>query len=219
MTHSIPDAAARRAHDRAGHGPRHRRLQVRPDAGRRHPRRRRRAWPSSASEGLLLLCGDSTNADRPGFSPSEAVVGPQPRGGLPALRGAHRRHLLRLEHPPRPAGRRRRRRARAQGLRSSGARCARTSTSAARSGHIEVPEGILVQPRELDDWPDEQARDHLDRVPGRAAERAAAHGPPRPPAGRAARGRHGRLLAPRRSRATSAPSTRRSTASTTSAAT
>ena len=27
-------------------------------------------------EGLLLLCGDSTNADRPGFSPSESVVGP-----------------------------------------------------------------------------------------------------------------------------------------------
>ena len=27
-------------------------------------------------EGLLLLCGDSTNADRPGFSPSESLVGP-----------------------------------------------------------------------------------------------------------------------------------------------
>ena len=86
-------------------------------------------------------------------------------------------------------------------------------------GHIDVPEGMLVQPRELEDWPDEQARDHLDRVPGRAAERAAAHGPPRPSAGRAARGRHGRSSAPRRSPATSARSTRRSTASTTSAAT
>ena len=29
------------------------------------------------AEGVLLLCGDSTNADRPGFSPSESVVGPQ----------------------------------------------------------------------------------------------------------------------------------------------
>ncbi|MDX6643561.1 MAG: ribonuclease, partial [Solirubrobacteraceae bacterium] len=27
-------------------------------------------------EGLLLLCGDSTNADRPGFSPSESSAGP-----------------------------------------------------------------------------------------------------------------------------------------------
>lgn len=29
-----------------------------------------------AEEGVVLLCGDSTNADRPGFSPSESVVGP-----------------------------------------------------------------------------------------------------------------------------------------------
>jgi len=28
------------------------------------------------SEGLLLLCGDSTNADRPGVAPSESSVGP-----------------------------------------------------------------------------------------------------------------------------------------------
>ena len=27
-------------------------------------------------DGLLLLCGDSTNADRPGMSPSESIVGP-----------------------------------------------------------------------------------------------------------------------------------------------
>ncbi len=27
-------------------------------------------------EGVLLLCGDSTNVDRAGFSPSESVVGP-----------------------------------------------------------------------------------------------------------------------------------------------
>src|SRR5437879_9893378 len=28
-------------------------------------------------DGVLLLCGDSTNADRPGFSPSERDVGPR----------------------------------------------------------------------------------------------------------------------------------------------
>ena len=27
-------------------------------------------------EGLLVLCGDSTNADRPGFAPSESDIGP-----------------------------------------------------------------------------------------------------------------------------------------------
>ena len=94
-------------------------------------------------EGLLLLCGDSTNADRPGFSTSESRGRPEPRARLPALRGADRGHLLRLEHPPRPAGGRRGRRSSTARSRSSGARCARTSTSAARSGHITVPEGML----------------------------------------------------------------------------
>ena len=30
------------------------------------------------AEGVLLLCGDSTNADHEGFSPSESVVGDRP---------------------------------------------------------------------------------------------------------------------------------------------
>ena len=76
---------------------------------------------------------------------------------------------------------------------SSAARCARTSTSAGSLGHIDVPEGMLVQPREVEDFPDHKLVDRLDRLPGRAAERAAPHGPPRPSAGRAARRRHGRL--------------------------
>ena len=66
-------------------------------------------------EGVLLLCGDSTNADRPGFSPSESVVGPHLEEVFARAEGRDRRHQLRLQHPPRPAGRRRRRRARPQG--------------------------------------------------------------------------------------------------------
>jgi ribonuclease J len=53
-------------------------------------------------EGVLLLCGDSTNAE--------------PRRGVRARGGTDHRHQLRLEHPPRPAGDRRRGLARAQGL-------------------------------------------------------------------------------------------------------
>ena len=36
------------------------------------------------SEGVLCLCGDSTNADRPGVVPSEATVGPALYAGLRA---------------------------------------------------------------------------------------------------------------------------------------
>ena len=155
MTHSIPDADGRRADHRAGHDAHHRRLQVRPDAGRRQARRRRRAWPSSGGEGLLLLCGDSTNADRAGLLAQRGgrrartceEVFARCEGRIVVTCFASNIH--RVQQVVDAAAR-----ARAQGRRSSGARCARTSTSAARSGHIDVPEGSLVQPREIDDFPD-----------------------------------------------------------------
>ena len=67
-------------------------------------------------DGVLLLCGDSTNADRPGIVGQRVDGRPEPRARLRALQGPDRRHELRLEHPPRAAGHRRRRRARPQGL-------------------------------------------------------------------------------------------------------
>ena len=117
----------------------HRRLQVRPDAGRRRRPPTWRGWPRWAATRLLLLCGDSTNADRAGVSDSESVVGPEPRARLPPLPGADRRHLLRVEHPPRAAGRRRGARPTTARSRWWGARCARTSTSAARWGTSTSP--------------------------------------------------------------------------------
>src|SRR6185295_6853949 len=108
--------------------------QVRPDAGRRHPRRRRapgRARPGGAAAAVRRL--DERRPAR--LLAQRGDRRAQAPGDLPGLRGAHRRHLLRVEHPSRPAGRARRGRS---------------------LGHIDVPEGILVQPRELDDWPDEK---------------------------------------------------------------
>ena len=70
-----PRQRARAADDRARHGPDHRRLQVRPDPGRRPARRRLAAGRARPRRGALL-CGDSTNADRPGVAPSESSVGP-----------------------------------------------------------------------------------------------------------------------------------------------
>ena len=54
-------------------------------------------------DGVLCLCGDSTNADRPGIAPSESSVGPALLEVFGAVREDHR-HLLRLQRPPRPAG-------------------------------------------------------------------------------------------------------------------
>ena len=144
MTHSIPDALRGRARRPSS-------ARCSSPATTSSTRRPVDGEPADVSrlaelgrEGLLLLCGDSTNADRPGFSPSESSVGPAPRGGLRALRGPHRRHLLRVEHPPRPAGRRRRRRARPQGRAGRALDAQERRTSGATLGHIEVPEGMLV---------------------------------------------------------------------------
>ena len=84
------------------------------------------------NRGVDLLLGDSTNAERPGVTESERTVGGLPPPD-PAARGSRARRLVRLEHPPCPAGDGRRGRDRPEGRASSAARCARTSTSRATS--------------------------------------------------------------------------------------
>ena len=58
-----------------------------------------------------------------------------------ALRGPDHRHLLRVEHPPRAAGRRRGRSARPQGRAARALDAQERRTSARTLGHIDVPDG------------------------------------------------------------------------------
>jgi ribonuclease J len=104
-------------------------------------------------EGVLLLCGDSTNADRPGFSPSEAIVGPRLRELFMGVRGrivvtCFASNIHRVQQVVDAAA--------AHGRKVSlVGRSMRKNVNIGRSlGHIAVPEGILIPPRELDDWPD-----------------------------------------------------------------
>jgi len=107
------------------------------------------------SEDLLLLCGDSTNADRPGFSPSEAIVGPKLHELFLGAKGrivvtCFASNIHRVQQVVDAAA--------AHGRKVSlVGRSMRKNVNIGRSlGHIELPEGILVQPRELDDWADEK---------------------------------------------------------------
>ena len=218
MTHSIPDSSARRARTELGtvlitgdykfdqtpvDGP--------PPTSRR--------LAELGREGVALLCGDSTNADRAGFSPSES---------------RRRRRISR-------------RSSRAARAASSSRASPRTSTACSRSstpphaldrkvalvgrsmrknvgigrtlGHIEIPDGMLVGPREIDDFPDERVviiSTGSQGEPLSALRRMAYRDHPQV---ELKCGDTRRLLRHARSRATSAPSTRRSTGSTTSAAT
>jgi ribonuclease J len=104
-------------------------------------------------DGLLLLCGDSTNADRPGFSPSESGVGPRLEEVFSRCRGrivvtCFASNIHRVQQVVDAAA------ALGRKVALIG-RSMRKNVNIGRSlGHINVPDGILIPPREIDDWPD-----------------------------------------------------------------
>jgi len=104
-------------------------------------------------EGVLLLCGDSTNADRPGFSPSEAEVGPHLEEVFAHAEGriivtSFASNIHRVQQVVDAAAALDRKVALV-------GRSMRKNVNIGRSlGHIELPSGILIQPQEVEDWPD-----------------------------------------------------------------
>jgi ribonuclease J len=106
-------------------------------------------------EGVLLLCGDSTNVDRAGFSPSESVVGPhleevfaRCEGRIVVTSFASNIHRVQqvidatyaLDRKVALVG-----------------RSMRKNVGIGRNlDHIEIPEGLLVGAREISDFPDER---------------------------------------------------------------
>jgi ribonuclease J len=104
-------------------------------------------------EGVLLLCGDSTNADRAGFSSSERVVGPHLEEVFSRAEGrivvtSFASNIHRVQQVVDAAAELGRKVALV-------GRSMRKNVGIGRSlGHIEVPDGILIQPQEVEDWPD-----------------------------------------------------------------
>jgi ribonuclease J len=105
--------------------------------------------------GLLLLLGDSTNVDRPGISASESVVGPhldrlfaRCTGRIVVTCFASNIHRVQqVVHAASANGRK---------VALVG-RSMRKNVNIGRSlGHIDIPEGMLLPPREIDQWPDEK---------------------------------------------------------------
>jgi ribonuclease J len=106
-------------------------------------------------EGVLLLCGDSTNVDRQGFSPSESVVGPhleevfaRCEGRIIVTSFASNIHRVQqvldaayaLERKVALVG-----------------RSMRKNVGIGRAlGHVEVPDGLLVGAREINDLRDDR---------------------------------------------------------------
>ena len=106
-------------------------------------------------EGVLLLCGDSTNADRPGFSPSERGVGPHLQEAFTHAPGrvivtSFASNIHRVQQVVDAA-------AALDRKVSLVGRSMRKNVGIGRSlGHLDVPDGILIQPGEVEDWPDDK---------------------------------------------------------------
>ncbi len=104
-------------------------------------------------EGLLLLCGDSTNADRQGVSLSESAVGPKLEEVFSRCAGrivvtcfaSNIHRVQQVVDAASQVGRRV----------SLVGRSMRKNVNIGRMlGHIDVPEGMLVGPKEIEDFPD-----------------------------------------------------------------
>jgi ribonuclease J len=106
-------------------------------------------------EGLLLLCGDSTNADRPGVSPSESSVGPalletfsRCKGRIIVTSFASNVHRVQqvidaaIELDRRVA--------------LVGRSMRKNFNIASNLGIAEAPSGLFIQPKEIEDFPDEK---------------------------------------------------------------
>lgn len=106
-------------------------------------------------EGLLLLAGDSTNADRPGVSPSESSVGPAlyeafARCGGRIIVTSFASNIHRVQQVIDAAARLDRK------VALVGRSMRKNFNIASNLGIANAPEGILIQPREIEDYPDER---------------------------------------------------------------
>jgi ribonuclease J len=104
-------------------------------------------------DGVLLLCGDSTNADREGTSISESVIGPNLERLFARCPGrivvtSFASNIHRVQQVMDAAA--------ANGRKVAlVGRSMRKNVNIGRTlGHITVPDGQLIGPRELDQWPD-----------------------------------------------------------------
>jgi len=106
-------------------------------------------------EGLLLLCGDSTNADRPGTAPSESSVGPALLETFEACEGriivtSFASNIHRVQQVIDAAVALDRR------VALVGRSMRKNFNIASNLGIAEAPPGLFIQPREIEDFPDEK---------------------------------------------------------------
>jgi ribonuclease J len=104
-------------------------------------------------DGILLLCGDSTNADRPGVAVSESSVGPHLEDTFSRCEGrivvtCFASNIHRVQQVVDAAD------ALGRKVALIGRSMRKNVNIGRQLGHIEVPEGLLVGAKEIQDFPD-----------------------------------------------------------------
>jgi ribonuclease J len=106
-------------------------------------------------EGVLCLCGDSTNADRPGVAPSESSVGPALLEVFSRCPGriivtCFASNIHRVQQAIDAADRLDRR------VALVGRSMRKNFNIASNLGMADAPEGLFISPKEVQDFPDEK---------------------------------------------------------------
>jgi ribonuclease J len=106
-------------------------------------------------EGLLLLCGDSTNADRPGIAPSESSVGPALLETFAGCKGrivvtSFASNIHRVQQVIDAAVKLDRR------VALVGRSMRKNFNIASNLGIAKAPSGLFIQPKEIENFPDEK---------------------------------------------------------------
>jgi ribonuclease J len=104
-------------------------------------------------DGLLALCGDSTNADRPGVSPSESSVGPALLEAFDRCSGriivtSFASNVHRVQQAIDAAASLDRK------VALVGRSMKKNFNIASNLGHVSAPDGILISSKEIEDFPD-----------------------------------------------------------------
>jgi ribonuclease J len=107
------------------------------------------------AEGILLLCGDSTNADRPGFSPSESIVGPNLEQVFANAEGrvivtSFASNIHRVQQVIDAAA------ALGRKVALVGRSMRKNVAIGGALGHIDIPDGLIIQAREIEDFRDDR---------------------------------------------------------------
>ncbi|MFN2612237.1 MAG: ribonuclease J, partial [Solirubrobacterales bacterium] len=106
-------------------------------------------------EGVLCLCGDSTNVDRPGVAPSESAVGPALLSVMGNCMGriivtSFASNVHRVQQVIDAAAQLDRK------VALVGRSMRKNINIASNLGIANVPDGLLIQPKEIGDFPDHQ---------------------------------------------------------------